>query len=111
MNDGPNSSRYAVSVEATLLAPPACIPVTIKNISERGCRFTSAEVVAVGTPMAIQIGRVPPISGNVEWQVGPSHGMGFDRPLHDVILDHLRHFMSVPPALEPERSSDGFGPY
>ncbi len=111
MNGDPNSPRYAVWVEATLLAAQERIPVTIDNISRSGCRFTSPEVVAAGTPMAIQIGRVPPISGNVEWQIGASHGMVFDQLLHEVVLDHLRHFVSVPPALEPERSSEGFGSY
>lgn len=99
-------ARYAVSVAATVLTTPMGSPVTISNVSQRGCRFTSSDRIPVGTFTAIRIGRAPPIGGCVEWRAGNNYGMRFEREMHLIVLDHVRWFVSEPPALEPERIPD-----
>ncbi len=105
-----HSARYAVSVSAAVLTTPTGSPVRIRNLSQRGCRFTSPDKIPVGAVTAIRIGQAPPISGRVEWRDGNNYGLLFEEPLHAIVLDHVRCFLSKPPALEPERTSDFLEP-
>ena len=79
-------------------------PVRITNLSRRGCRFTVAGRTRLGKLITIAVGRVGYLDAQVKWRLGSTYGVRFDDALPQVVLDHMRLFLSEQPALVAERS-------
>lgn len=97
-------SRYDVEVEATIgneAVPGSAIRVT--NVSARGCRFASVKRLEKGSNIVLAFGAAAMLEAKVRWRVGGAHGVRFAAPLHPVVLDHIRLFLSKGPAYVAER--------
>lgn len=62
-----------------------------ENISQGGILVSGDVGLAVHTPVVVTLIDLPPVAGIVRWKDGPSHGIGFSRPLPlPLIVDWLR---------------------
>ena len=77
--------------------------VKVSNISARGCRFSSAHALEMGSPIVLTFGSAAALDARVRWRVGKAHGVRFAAPLHPAELDHIRLFLSEEPAFVAER--------
>jgi hypothetical protein len=96
--------RYSVAVDASLGDEAvAGSAVKVTNVSARGCRFSTARRIEKGARIVLAFGETALLDAKVRWRVGGAHGVRFDAPLHPVVLDHIRLFLSKEPALVAER--------
>jgi hypothetical protein len=96
--------RYRVQVRASLRNGDAeAHAVVVTSLSADGCGFASACEMPVGAPVSMAMGRIGALSARVQWREGECHGLAFEQPLSHVVLDHIRLFLSDPPALVAER--------
>ena len=56
-----------------------------------------------GALIVLAFGEAAVLDAKVRWRVGGAHGVRFETPLHPVVLDHIRLFLSKEPALVAER--------
>ena len=97
--------RYSVTVEASFgNEAVAGSAVRVTNVSSRGCRFSSVRRLDKGSPIMLAFGEAAVLDATVRWRVGGAHGVRFEAPLHPVVLDHIRLFLSKEPALVAERA-------
>jgi hypothetical protein len=98
------ASRYNVQVDASMLGPEGSRQeVRLTNLSHSGCRFTAPRKLGLGAQITIAAGRAGLIAARVKWRVGTAHGVRFEQPISDAMLDHIRLFLSEQPALVAER--------
>jgi hypothetical protein len=96
--------RYSVTVDASFGNEGAAgSAVRVTNVSSRGCRFASMRRLDKGALIVLAFGGAAVLDAKVRWRVGGSHGVRFETPLHPVVLDHIRLFLSKEPALVAER--------
>ena len=96
--------RYSVTINASFgneAVDGSAIRVT--NLSARGCRFSSVRRLDKGSAIVLAFGEAAVLDAKVRWRVGGAHGVRFSVPLHPVVLDHIRLFLSKEPALVAER--------
>ena len=96
--------RYNVAVNASFgneVVDGSAVRVT--NVSARGCRFASVRRLDKGSAIVLAFGEAAVLDAKVRWRVGGAHGVRFTAPLHPVVLDHIRLFLSKEPALVAER--------
>jgi hypothetical protein len=99
-------SRYHVQVAADLqVGDDTFEPVRITNLSRSGCRFTVRRDSALARLITIVVGRVGHLDAEVKWRSGKTYGVRFDAALPQVVLDHMRLFLSEQPALVAEREA------
>ena len=99
-----HQDRYRVQVSARLSngeAEPH--HVVVINLSAEGCGFSAPCEMPVGAVVNMAMGRIETLSARVLWRQGERHGLQFEQPLSHVVLDHIRLFLSSPPALVAER--------
>jgi hypothetical protein len=99
-----HEDRYRVQVRASLWdagSEPREIVVT--NLSAEGCGFSTSCEMPVGSELSLAMGRIQALAARVQWRDGERHGLQFIEPLSHVIVDHIRLFLSSPPALVAER--------
>lgn len=96
--------RYSVKVDASFGNEAVSgSAVRITNVSSRGCRFASMRRLQKGSRIVLAFGATAVLDAKVRWRVGGAHGVRFEAPLHPVVLDHIRLFLSKEPALVAER--------
>jgi hypothetical protein len=96
--------RYNVTVDASFGdAAVAGSAVRVTNVSARGCRFSSVRRLEKGSLIVLAFGSAAVLDAKVRWRVGGAHGVRFQEPLHPVVLDHIRLFLSKDPAYVAER--------
>lgn len=96
--------RYTVTVDASFGSEAgAGSAVRVTNVSARGCRFASMRRLDKGALIVLAFGEAAVLDAKVRWRVGGAHGVRFEAPLHPVVLDHIRLFLSKEPALVAER--------
>lgn len=99
-----HEDRYDVQVSASMHSETGGDePVRVTNLSNRGCRFTSTRKMPRGAAISIKAGRAKPLQASVQWRVDHTHGVRFDEPIADALLDHIRLFLSEQPALIADR--------
>ncbi len=99
-----HEDRYKVSVDAKLSSEAGgAHEVRLTNLSASGCRFDGPTSLQEDAALTIAVGRLASIAARVVWRDGHTHGIGFDKPLDPVALDHVRLFLSKQPALVSER--------
>ena len=98
--------RSNVTVDASFGDDTAAgTAVRVSNVSARGCRFASMRRLDKGSPIVLAFGEAAVIDAKVRWRIGGSHGVRFEAPLHPVVLDHIRLFLSKEPATVAEREA------
>jgi hypothetical protein len=96
--------RYSVTVDASFGDKAvAGSAVRVTNVSARGCRFSTVRRIEKGARIVLAFGEAAVLDAKIRWRVGGSHGVRFDAPLHPVVLDHIRLFLSKEPAVIAER--------
>lgn len=96
--------RYSVTVDASFGDEAvAGSAVRVTNVSARGCRFSTVRRIEKGAHIVLAFGQAAVLDAKVRWRVGGAHGVRFEAPLHPVVLDHIRLFLSKEPALVAER--------
>jgi hypothetical protein len=96
--------RYNVKVDANFGDEAGSgSAVRVTNVSARGCRFASVRRLERGSCIVLAFGAAAVLDAKVRWRVGGAHGVRFEAPLHPVVLDHIRLFLSKEPALVAER--------
>ena len=96
--------RYAVVVTGKLRnASGTSEAIQITNLSVGGCRLMSRKRMGEGDFLTLRIGPVGTLDAKVAWREDDLHGIQFEQPLHQAVLDHLRLFLSEHPALYAER--------
>jgi hypothetical protein len=96
--------RYSVIVDARFGDEPvAGSAVRVTNVSARGCRFSTVRRIEKGSRIVLAFGKAAVLDAKVRWRVGGAHGVRFEAPLHPVVLDHIRLFLSKEAALVAER--------
>ena len=96
--------RYNVTVDASFgNEVVAGSPIRVTNVSSRGCRFASMRRLDKGSLIVLAFGEAAVLDAKVRWRVGGAHGVRFAEPLHPLVLDHIRLFLSKEPALVAER--------
>jgi hypothetical protein len=96
--------RYSVTVDASVGDEAvAGSAVRVTNVSARGCRFSSVRRIEKGSLIVLAFGEAAVLDAKVRWRVGGAHGVRFEAPLHPVLLDHVRLFLSKEPAFVAER--------
>jgi hypothetical protein len=96
--------RYNVAVDASVRSEAIKrSPVRVTNVSAQGCRFSSVRRLESGSLVTMTFGEVYTLDATVRWRFGGSHGLRFEQPLHSIVLDHIRLFMSEEPAFVAER--------
>ena len=96
--------RYNVTVDASFGSETvAGSAVRVTNVSARGCRFNSVRRMEKGTSIVLSFGDAALLEAKVRWRAGGSHGVRFNAPLDDLVVDHIRLFLSKEPALVAER--------
>ncbi len=97
-------TRYNVEVDASVgNKAVAGSAVRITNVSARGCLFASVKRLEKGSKIVLAFGAAGMLGAKVRWRVGGAHGVRFETPLHPVVLDHIRLFLSKGPAYVAER--------
>jgi len=97
--------RYEVALAADLPTGKGSVArVTITNLSSWGCRFTGPRKAGLGDIVTVAIARIGRLDGQVRWRQGRTYGVRFDDQIPQVWLDHMRLFLSQPPALVAERA-------
>jgi hypothetical protein len=91
--------RWVANASVSCRIPATPIPVTICNVSKRGCHVRIGELHDVRKGISILIDLTPDLTvlGRVIWQEGNDFGVRFDRPLTD---DAVAQAVS---GIEPER--------
>ena len=98
--------RYCVAVDASFGDEEvAGSAVRVTNLSARGCRFSTVRRIEKGAHIVLAFGEAAVLDAKVRWRVGGAHGVRFEAPLHPVVLDHIRLFLSKEPALVAEREA------
>ena len=98
--------RYNVMVDASFGSETvAGSAVRVTNLSARGCRFNSVRRMEMGTAIVLSFGDATLLEAKVRWRAGGSHGVRFVTPLDDMVVDHIRLFLSKEPALVAEREA------
>jgi hypothetical protein len=96
--------RYNVTVQASVRNEAAArSPVKVTNNSARGCRFSSMRRLETGSSVVLTVGKAAALDAKVRWRLGGAHGVRFERPLHPLVLEHIRLFLSEEPAFVAER--------
>jgi len=96
--------RYSVTVDASLGNEAVTrSAVRVTNVSARGCRFSSVRRLEKGSHIMLAFGNAAVLDARVRWRIGGAHGVRFEDPLHPVVLDHIRLFLSKEPAYVAER--------
>ena len=99
-----HEDRYSVQVRASLCdGDSQSHDVVVTNLSADGCSFTTSCEMPVGAQVRVAMGRIQAVAAQVQWRDGARHGLKFEQPLSHVVLDHIRLFLSSPPALVAER--------
>ena len=99
-----HEDRYRVQVRASLRNGECdAHDVVVTNLSADGCGFSASCKMAVGSVVSMAVGRIEALGARVQWREGDRHGLQFEQPLSHVVLDHIRLFLSKPPALVAER--------
>lgn len=75
--------RWVANASVSCRIPATPIPVTICNVSKRGCQARIGERYDVRKGFSILIDLTPDLTvlGRVIWQKGNNFGVRFDRPL------------------------------
>jgi hypothetical protein len=98
--------RYDVRVDASFGNEAMTgSAVRVTNVSARGCRFASMRRLDKGALIVLAFGDAAVLDAKVRWRLGGAHGVRFEQPLHPVVLDHIRLFLSNEPALVAEREA------
>ena len=86
--------RYAIVISGRVIARNSSGEVTIRNLSEQGCRFEpKLGSLTPGQPISLRIGPVGPMTAQVKWCDESHVGVEFDSPLYPSVLTHIReHF-------------------
>jgi hypothetical protein len=99
-----DEDRYSVRFQADARAEDGSDePVRITNLSSWGCRFTVARQAKLGKLVTLAVARIGQVDGQIKWTDGRTYGVHFDDQLPKVWLDHMRLFLSQPPAFVAER--------
>jgi hypothetical protein len=65
-------------------------PVSISDLSARGCRvFTADEGIGIGSCVFVRLNDLAPLRATARWRRGGNVGLEFDQPLYLPVLDHL----------------------
>ena len=102
-HDKRHEDRYRVQVRASLNGEGGAHDVVVTNLSSDGCGLSTGCEMQVGSAVSMAVGRIEPLDAHVQWREGERHGLRFKQPLSHVVLDHIRLFLSTPPALVAER--------
>ncbi len=96
--------RYSVTVDASFGNEAVTgSAVRVTNVSARGCRFASVRRLEKGSLIVLAFGGAAVLDAKVRWRIGGAHGVRFQEPLHPMVLDHIRLFLSKEPAFVAER--------
>ncbi len=98
-----HEDRYRVQVRASLSGEVGAHEVVVTNLSADGCGFSASSEMPIGSVVSMAMGRIAALDAHVLWRDGDRHGLRFVKPLSHVVLDHIRLFLSTPPALVAER--------
>lgn len=92
--------RYSVVVDARIRnGSGTAHQVIVSNLSRKGCRITSpTRRLGPNAFLTITVARVGFLDARVLWRVGNEHGILFDHPLHEAVLDHIVQRLSREPA-------------
>lgn len=99
-----HQDRYSVQVPASVSdGESPSHEVVVTNLSADGCGFSTSREMPIGAKVCMAMGRIQSLAAQVQWREGERHGLKFEQPLSRVVLDHIRLFLSSPPALVAER--------
>ena len=92
--------RFSVDVDARVRnGTGSARQVVVSDLSRRGCRITSPRRrFGEGAFITITIAEVGFLDARVKWRVDDVHGIRFDHPLHQAVLEHIRYSLSRYPA-------------
>jgi hypothetical protein len=84
-------ARHSVSFSAGLGAPDRpSSPVTVVDLSSHGCGIEIASHLEAGVRVWIALPGLEPWASRVMWVQHGRAGLGFDRPLHQGVVDRYR---------------------
>ncbi len=92
--------RFDVDVDARVRnGTGTARQVVVSDLSRRGCRITSPRRrFGEGSFITITIADVGFLDARVKWRAGDVHGILFEHPLHQAVLEHIRYSLSRYPA-------------
>ena len=84
--------RASVRIAASLREPAKPSgPVTVTDLSARGCRILTRQRLAPGTTTWLRLPGLESWCATVVWAAGGAVGLDFDRPFHPAVADKLIH--------------------
>ena len=74
--------RFDIERPALLRAADGdCVDIMLHNISVEGARFSCSRLLPIGSAAALLWSPTETWPAHVKWQLGPSAGIRFDRPI------------------------------
>ncbi|MEA1014828.1 PilZ domain-containing protein [Sphingosinicella sp. LY1275] len=85
-----STPRASVRIAASLREPAKPSgPVTVTDLSARGCRILTRQRLAPGTITWLRLPGLESWYATVVWGAGGAAGLDFDRPFHPAVADKL----------------------
>jgi hypothetical protein len=82
--------RASVRIAASLREPAKPSgPVTVTELSARGCRILTRQRLAPGTIVWLRLPGLESWYATVVWAAGGAAGLDFERPFHPAVADKL----------------------
>ncbi len=99
--------RYSVVLDARIRNGSGVVhEAMVSDLSRTGCRITSPRRrLGPNSFLTITVAGVGFLDARVQWRDGNEHGIRFDRPLHQAVLDHIRHYLSREPAYLADKAA------
>ena len=91
-----HEQRFNVVVDARIRnGTGSAREVVVSNLSRRGCRITSPHRrFGENAFITITVARLGYLDARVKWRIGNEHGILFENPLHEAVLEHIRRSLS-----------------
>lgn len=72
--------------------------VTLRDVSERGCKVELVETPSIGESVWLKFGGLESVEAIVRWVVGSTGGIQFLRPIHPAVFAALALRIGIPRA-------------
>ena len=83
-------ARAPVRIAASLREPAKpSSPVTVTDLSARGCRILTRQRLAAGTIVWLRLPGLESWYATIVWATGAAAGLAFDRPFHPAVAEKL----------------------